>query len=111
MRDPIADIKTYLDQYGAGDLWGVEHLLARAWDSLVMRDDGHWLKDYALFAAVEYPVWQPPILEFDIEFHGNIQRWSVDLHKGTAEVLTTGPRWRPKPERRKRRVGKEADVS
>lgn len=75
-------------------------LLADCWDNIQRSDDGG-MQAYKLVGRIEQPVWEPPLLSFNIERHGGtvqgssraeIQRWTINLALTTATVSEAGYR-------------------
>ena len=90
----IKRLRDYLNSQGPLDANQIGRLLSLCWDGLDggtetnMRGEKLW--------RIEQPSWEPPILEFSIERHGQtvngssratVYRWSVDLEKGKADII------------------------
>jgi hypothetical protein len=83
---PVADVPT------------IERRLAAVWDELSGDDGG--MEAHKL-SRMENPIWNPPVLTFQIERHGGtvlgssraeVQEWTVDLQSMTASVKVAGRR-------------------
>lgn len=87
----------------------VEKALSKCWDALEGSDD-EGMDGYKLVGRMEDVRWDPPLLTFRIERHGGtvmgsvcaeIQEWTVDVEKGTAEHYPWGGKrlvgQRPRP--------------
>ena len=75
-------------------------LLAGYWDNIQGSDDGG-MQAYKLVGRIEQPIWEPPLLSFNIERHGGtvqgssraeIQRWTINIALKTATVTEAGYR-------------------
>ncbi len=95
-KGPIADVSKF------------EHLLAEAWEELIISDAGgmtHW----KLATRTENLAWENPILTFTIERHGaaalgsiyaELQGWGINVLTGEASCETCGRRRVKQPDSR-----------
>lgn len=86
-------LRTLLSQHPQGSIHDsreVELALASCWDNLNGSAEGG-MHGYKLKNRMERTVWNPPVLEFDLERHGatvngsvygHVQHWSVNLQMG-----------------------------
>ena len=74
--------------------------LAKAWDDLSGSEEGG-IDGHKFNRKIEELKWDPPGLGFQIERHGSyvqgstradLQRWNVDVDKGTARLVSIGRR-------------------
>ena len=92
----LDDLRNFLSMLPSGrvvEVGKVEGLLNKAWNELTGSDSGG-MQAYKLIERVEKPIWNPPVLEFQIEWHGGtvmgsvyagLQTWRIDVQKGVAE--------------------------
>ncbi len=93
--DPIGDLARYLTAQTPGPLdpAPLVPLLARAWSDLGGdSEESTWSSK---LSRIEDPVWEPPILRFDLERHGAtvlgstraaVHTWRVDVARRTASI-------------------------
>ena len=99
----IDELRTYLNGVSEGEITDTEELvflLASCWDEL---DGGsaQGMEGLKLYFRVEDLCWQPPLLSFRIERHGDtvqgsvyaeMQGWTVNVEKGSAVCAPSGRR-------------------
>ncbi len=95
-NEALQNLRSHLAKLPPGavlDVKGVADLLSDSWASLNGGDATNMRADK--LRRIEQPEWQPPILEFTIERHGQTvngssrataYRWRVNVQEGTAEI-------------------------
>jgi hypothetical protein len=90
-------LRSLMNQYPQGSINytpEVEHVLASCWDLLDGSADGG-MQGNKLKGRMESAVWNPPILEFDLERHGatvngsifaGVQHWAINVETGEASL-------------------------
>src|SRR5690348_12613078 len=96
----IERMSQYLSKVPPGELSSmqvrnIEELLAAAWEGLEIGGDDSNMAPYKPVGRTENLAWNPPLLTFDIERHGQtflgsvyatVYSWSIDLSTGTARM-------------------------